>query len=191
MRKMILALAMSTVFLLGGLSAVSAAKMTAWERDISNAGYTHGTAFEIDGETYYLKGPGSIEGDIDVPGHTWVHTSDWQMVGKHYNVGPSFAPEGTKFWAKDEGWGVLLYKVHGIIDVPPDDLTTAKETWYKSKGYIHVHEFVDSDGNELEDYVVYLRHTAVLSFDFNGGPMAPGSNHEVSPGVDYEFMPNW
>jgi hypothetical protein len=191
MRKIILALAISTVFLLGGFSAVSAAKMTAWERDISNAGYTHGTAFEIEGETYYMKGPGSIEGETDVPGHTWVQAGDWKIVGKHYNVGPWFAPEGLKFWAKDEDWGILLYKVDGIIDVPPDELTDAEESWYKDKGYVHIHEFVDDGGDELEDYVVYFKHTAVLEFDFNGGPAAPGSNHDVDPGVDYEFIPNW
>ena len=56
---------------------------------------------------------------------------------------------------------------------------------------MHIHEFVDGNGVELEEYVVYLKHTAVTAFYFNGGPMAPGSNHMVSPGIDHMFMPNW
>lgn len=191
MRKMILAVAISAVFLLGGLSSISAAQATAWERDISNPGYTHGTAFEIEGETYYMAGPGSIEGEIDVPGHTWVQAGDWTVVGKHYNVGPWFAPVEAPFWAHDEPWGKMLYKVHGIIDVPTDELTDAEEKWYKDRGYVHVHEFVDGDGNDFDDYVVYFKHTAVTEFNFNGGPGAPMTNHLVEPGVDYDFPNNW
>lgn len=191
MRKMILAVAVSFVFLFGGLSSVSAAQATAWERDVSNPGYTHGTAFVIEGETYYMKGPGSIQGEIDVPGHTWVQAGDWTVVGKHYNVGPWMMPAGTPWWATDEPYGEMLYKVYGKIDVPPADLTMAEETWYKEHGYVHVHEFVDSDGNELEDYVVYFKHTAVTEFEFNGGPGGSMTAHYVEPGVDYDFPNNW
>jgi hypothetical protein len=189
--KVYVALAIAFVFAIGGLSSVSAAKATEWEKDISNAGFTHGTAFEIEGETYYMKGPGSIAGEIDVPGHTWVQAGDWNVVGKHYNVGPWFAPMYAPFWAHYEPWGSLLYSVQGIIDVPPEDLTAEEEMWYKDHGYVHIHEFVDMYGAELEDYVVYFKHTAVTEFMFNGGPMAPLSNHYVEPGVDYMFIPNW
>jgi hypothetical protein len=66
----------------------------------------------------------------------------------------------------------------------------AREYQLKKKGYVHFHEFVNS-GGELEDYVIYLKHTAVREFYFNGGPAAPGSNHMVTPGIDYNFIPNW
>jgi hypothetical protein len=37
--------------------------------------------------------------------------------------------------------------------------------------------------------VVWLKHTAVSSFNFDHGPH-PEFAHDVSPGIDYEFMPN-
>jgi hypothetical protein len=60
----------------------------------------------------------------------------------------------------------------------------------KAHGYVHVHEFVDSGGAELEGFVVYLKHTAVRSFAFDGGPGAPGTNHPVTPGIDPLFPIN-
>jgi len=153
--------------------------------------FVHGIALDIDGMTLYFKGPGSVEGAIDVPGHTWVQTGFDRVKGRHYNVGPWMAPAGTPRWATQEPYGVLLFVVDGIIDVPPDDLSYDREQWLKDHGYVHFHELVDSDSVESEDYVVYLKHTAVRSFYFDGGPMAPGSNHDVTPGIDYNFMPNW
>lgn len=179
-----------TLLVMGSLGNVTAVKTTAWDRDIGNPGFVHGLAVEIDGEEYYFAGPGSIRGEVDVPGHTWVQTGPNKVLGKHYNVGPWMAPSGTPWWATGEDYGVLLYHVDGIIDVPPNELSDARESMLKNKGYVHVHEFVNS-GGELEDYVIYLKHTAVREFYFNGGPAAPGSNHMVTPGVDYMFIPNW
>ena len=159
-----------------------------WDRN--PRGFKHGIAVTIEGGPYYFKGPGSVEGAVDVPGHTWVQTGPYRVKGRHYNVGP-LALAGVPWWATVEPYGVLLYVVDGIIDVPPDELSEEREARLKARGYVHIHEFVDEHGDELEDYVIYLKHTAVTEFYFNGGPAAPDTNHMVNPGIDYEFMPNW
>jgi hypothetical protein len=172
-----------------GSSVANPSMWTPWDKDVRNPGFEHGLAVEIDGEDYYFKGPGSIEGEIDVPGHTWVQAGNMEIVGKHYNVGPWMAPSGAKWWTSDVEYGELLFIVHGIIDVPPSELSDWDEAMYKNQGYVHFHEFLDGDGNELEDYVVYLKHIAVEEFFFDGGPAKP--NVWVYPGVAYNFMPNW
>ncbi len=187
---------MRTSVLLGLSLAVVASFMLAtsvqaaptWDKN--PAAFKHGLAVEIDGEYYWFKGPGSVQGIVDVPGHTWVQAGENQIVGKHYNVGPWMAPAGAPWWATGEPWGVQLFQVHGIIDVPPAELSTKKAEMYKAQGYVHFHEFLDANGVESEEWVVYLKHVALSSFDFDGGPM-PAAGHLVSPGVDYEFMPNW
>jgi hypothetical protein len=56
---------------------------------------------------------------------------------------------------------------------------------------MHYHEFVNvNDGSHHPTLVVWLKHTARSTFNFDGGP-APQFAHEVTPGVDYEFMPNY
>ena len=48
------------------------------------------------------------------------------------------------------------------------------------------------DVDTLEEHptkVVWLKHTAVSFFNFDGGPR-PDLAHEVSPGIDYDFIPN-
>jgi hypothetical protein len=187
--RIVLGIVISFVMMIGAMGVVQGAAPTPWDRDISNGGFTHGTAFEVAGDTYYMLGPGSIAGEIDVPGHTWIQAGQNQIVGKHYNVGPWFLP-GSAWWASGEPYGALLYSVHGIIDVPPAELSATEEDWYKSHGYVHIHEFVNS-GGILEDYVVYFKHTAVTAFMFNGGPGAPATNHYVEVGIDYEFPNNW
>jgi hypothetical protein len=164
--RIVLGIVISFVMMIGAMGVVQGAAPTPWDRDISNGGFTHGTAFEVAGDTYYMLGPGSIAGEIDVPGHTWIQAGQNQIVG------------------------ALLYSVHGIIDVPPAELSATEEDWYKSHGYVHIHEFVNS-GGILEDYVVYFKHTAVTAFMFNGGPGAPATNHYVEVGIDYEFPNNW
>lgn len=149
--------------------------------------FVHGIALDIDGMTLYFKGPGSVEGAIDVPGHTWVQTGSYRVKGRHYNIGPSGTPS---WWATGEPNGILLFVVDGIIDAPPGELPEGREDWLKDRGYVHFHELVFSDGTtEYEDLVVYLKHTAVREFYFDGGPMAP--MYWVYPGIDYNFMPNW
>jgi hypothetical protein len=177
---------LSAIFALSLTAFVFAAPM--WDKDPK--GFTHGLAVNIEGQDYYFKGPGSMAGVIDVPGHAWKQTGESRVIGRHYNVGP-LAVASAPWWASSEDYGVLLYKVDGIIDVPPSELSSAREDWLKAHGYVHVHEFVDSGGVELEDFVVYLKHTAVRSFYFDGGPGAGVTDHPVTPGIDPLFPNNW
>ena len=56
---------------------------------------------------------------------------------------------------------------------------------------MHYHEMVKvSDGTHHPMKVVWLKHTARTTFALDGGP-APEFSHAVTPGVDYEFAPNW
>jgi len=80
-----------------------------------------------------------------------------------------------------------LYVVHGVIDTwSPESAAT-----YASRGYVHYHELVSvTDGSLHPTKVVWLRHHARTSFTLDGGPR-PDLVHEVTPGVDFEFIPNW
>ena len=83
--------------------------------------------------------------------------------------------------------GAFLYKVDGIID----EWTLEKADEYQGRGFIHYHELRSVfDGSHHPTKVVWLKHTAVASFYFDAGPH-PEFSHDVSPGVDYDFMPNW
>jgi hypothetical protein len=155
-------------------------------------GFEHGLAVNIEGTDYWFKGPGSVAGAVDVPGHTWKQTGQYRVIGRHYNIGPLAAGEAP-WWASDEDYGVMLYKVDGLIDVPPNELPEGREGWLKAHGYVHVHEFVDVGGTISPDWVVYLKHTARTSFTLDGGPGAPNPpyEHYVTPGIDYRFPNNW
>ncbi|KDR96674.1 selenium-binding protein 1 [Peptoclostridium litorale DSM 5388] len=150
-----------------------------------NKGFVHGIVVEVDGEEYYLDGaPDGPNGETDVPGHYWVIAGKKQLVGKHYNTGPFGAPQ---WWSSDAPDGELLYIVHGIIDT----WTEEKSEEYAAKGYTHYHELVEVDGGDPHPTkVVWLKHTARTSFTLDGGP-APQFSHEVTPGIDYEFIPNY
>ncbi len=150
------------------------------------SGFTHAIAMDVDGEAYYLAGmPDGPDGATDIPGHEWVQTGPNQLVGKHYNTGP-FPPMNSSWWSGDAGDGELLYIVHAIIDT----WTTDKAASYASRGYVHYHELVKvSDGALHPTKVLWLKHTARTSFTLDGGPH-PEFAHEVTPGVDYEFIPN-
>jgi hypothetical protein len=188
MKKITSTLLISTILALSLILTVSAAPM--WSKNPK--GFEHGLAVNIEGTDYWFVGPGSIAGAVDVPGHTWKQTGPMRVIGRHYNIGPT-AVANTPWWASGEPVGVLLYKVDGIIDVPPGDLPDGREAWLKAHGYVHVHEFEDSGGTLLEDYVVYLKHTAGRSFTLDGGPAQPDPpyEHDVTPGIDPLFPPNW
>lgn len=149
-----------------------------------NKGFVHAITVNVDGEDYYLAGaPDGPGGATDIPGHYWVIAGRRQMVGKHYNTGPFEAP---MWWSSDAPDGELLYVVHGIID----KWTDVKAARYASRGYVHYHELVSVDDGTLHpDKVVWLKHVARTRFTLDGGP-APQFAHEVTPGVDYEFVPN-
>jgi len=151
---------------------------------VAAKGFTHGIVVNVDGEHYYMAGaPDGPEGATDIPGHYWVQAGPKHLVGKHYNTGPFGA---SQWWSSDAPDGELLYIVHGIIDTWSDD----KAEMYASRGYVHYHELVKvSDDTLHPDKVVWLKHTARTSFTLDGGPH-PELAHYVTPGVDYEFIPN-
>jgi selenium-binding protein 1 len=153
----------------------------------SGKGFTYGFKIMLDGEYYYLAGPPISQASSvrDVPGHYWVKAGNNRIIGKHFNTGPFGA---SSWWSSDAGDGAYLFKVDGIIDT----WSMMKAQAYANKGYVHYHEFISvDDGEEHPTKVLWLKHTAVSSFTFDGGPMAPMSDHMVKPGVDYNFMPNY
>jgi len=122
---------------------------------------------------------------LDVPGHEWVILSSNAIYGKHYNTGP-FGAEN--WWSSDAEDGELLYTVVGIID----EWTEAKAERYAERGYVHYHELVSVDEGELHpEKVVWLKHKARTSFTLDGGPHPEMAGHEVTPGTDYNFLPNY
>lgn len=149
-----------------------------------NQGFVHGIVITIDDVGYYLAGaPDGPGGAYDIPGHYWGLAGKNQLVGKHYNTGPFGAPQ---WWSSDAPDGELLYIVHAIIDT----WSAEKATEYASRGYIHYHELIKVSDQSLHPIlVVWLKHTARTTFDLDGGP-APSFAHLVTPGVDYEFIPN-
>jgi hypothetical protein len=143
----------------------------------------HGIGFEIDGETYYFAGaPVGDEGAQDVPGHYWTQVSDTEFIGLHYNSGPNGA---AQWWSSDAEDGALLFAVDGVIDTWSEE----KVEEYVARGYPHYHEMVTAEGELHPELVVWLRHIALGSFNFDGGPMQQLA-HEVVPGLDREFMFN-
>lgn len=147
-------------------------------------GFEHGRVFIVDGEEYYMAGaPDGPGGAIDIPGHYWVQAGPNRVVGKHYNTGPFGA---SQWWSSDAPDGSLLYSVQGIIDT----WSAEKAANYVARGFTHYHELLDVDTLEKHPTkVVWLKHTAVSSFNFDGGPH-PEYGHEVTPGIDNEFIPN-
>ncbi len=147
-------------------------------------GFVHGIVINVDGTDYYLAGaPDGPGGATDIPGHHWVQAGPRQLVGKHYNTGPFGSPQ---WWSSDVPDGELLYTVHAVIDT----WTREKALSYADQGYIHYHELVTvEDGTLHPSKVVWLKHIARTSFTLDGGPH-PELSHEVTPGIDYEFVPN-
>jgi len=177
MKKRLLLISLGTILLL--LTFLVATPVAA-------KGFMHGIVINVDDDDYYLAGPPDGPGNArDVPGHEWVQAGPRKLVGKHYNTGPFGMPE---WWSSDAPDGELLYIVHGIIDT----WSMKKALRYKSRGYVHYHELVKvSDGTMHPTKVVWLKHTARTSFTFDGGPHPPPHGRWVTPGVDYNFMPNW
>ena len=173
--KKILSLGLLMVFTVLFISPVIAGK---------NQGFVHGIVATVDGEDYYLAGaPDGPGGATDIPGHYWVIAGPNQLVGKHFNTGPF---EMSQWWSSDAPDGELLYIVHARIDTWSEE----KADWYASRGYVHYHELVSvSDGTLHPNKVVWLKHIARTSFTLDGGPH-PELAHEVTPGIDYEFIPN-
>lgn len=171
-KKRLLMTAMLAILLLAVMPSASA------------GGFIHGPTIDVDGVDYYLAGaPDGPNGETDIPGHYWVQAGSKSLVGKHYNTGPFGAPQ---WWSSDAPDGELLYVVHGVIDT----WTVEKAETYAERGYVHYHELLSvADGTLHPTKVVWLRHHARTTFTLDGGP-APQLAHEVTPGVDFEFIPN-
>ena len=150
----------------------------------SAKGFAHAPIIDVHGEDYYMAGaPDGPNGATDIPGHFWVQAGPNKVVGKHYNSGPF---DATQWWTSDAPDGAFLFKVDGIIDT----WSPAKAAYYASRGYVHYHELISvADGTLHPTSVVWLKHTAVTTFNFDGGPH-PELGHDVSPGVDNKFIPN-
>ena len=170
-----------TLFLIGTLVLLMPALLV-FAAPVAAKGFMHGIPIDYNGNTYYFAGEPVGDG-WDVPGHDWVQAGPDHLIGKHYNTGPGGA---SKWWSSDAPDGGLLYTVHGIIDT----WSLEKAASYSSRGYYHYHELLSAvDGSEHTTKVVWLKHTAVTSFTLDGGPH-PELGHEVTPGIDSEFIPN-
>ncbi len=184
----------SSVLALLTIAVVVVAVMLAFPSSaVGGSDYVHGIVITVDGEDYYLAGaPDGPGGAFDIPGHTWIQTAPTRLLGRHYNTGPFGAPS---WWSSDGGDGALLYTVEGIIDT----WSSGKAGRYAMRGYVHYHELIRVDNGEpLPRKVVWLRHTPVGSFTFDGGPHAElahpvdaGFGLIVYEGVDYQFIPNY
>ncbi len=153
---------------------------------VAAKGFVHAPVVTVDGMDYWFDGaPDGPGGAKDIPGHYWVQAGPNKLVGKHYNTGPF--PPNPQWWSSDAPDGELLYIVQAIIDTWSEE----KAVRYASRGYVHYHELVlTSDGTTKHpSKVVWLKHIARTSFDFDGGPH-PELGHYVTLGVDYGFIPN-
>lgn len=146
--------------------------------------FVHGFVFNIDGEDYYAAGaPDGPMGEVDVPGHEWIKISDTEYFALHYNTGPDGA---AQWWSSDAPDGELLYVANVIIDTWSEE----KAAKYAERGYVHYHEFITvADGTLHPDKVGWFQHIALTSFTLDGGP-AGDMPYEVTPGIDYGFLPN-
>ena len=151
---------------------------------VNPGGFRHGLTIMLDGKAYFLAGaPDGPDGATDIPGHEWVLSGSKRLQGKHYNTGP-FGAES--WWSSDAPDGALLYKVNAIIDTWSKHLAMT----YGDRGFLHYHELVRvADGEPHPTMVIWLQHIAVRHFNLDGGPH-PELAHEVSPGLDSEFIPN-
>ena len=106
-------------------------------------------------------------------------------MGKHFNTGPFGA---AQWWSSDAADGEYLFKLDGIID----SWTLDKATDYAAPGYVHYHELVSvADSSLHPTKVVWFKHIARTSFAPDGGPHPPDPGIEITPGVAFDFLPNW
>lgn len=151
----------------------------------SAEGFERWPVITVDGEDYYWAGaPDGPNGETDVPGHYWVQAGPNKLVAKHYNTGPFGA---SQWWSSDAPDGELLYMAQVIID----EWTPDKAESYAALGYVHYHELVSvADGTLHPTKVGWFKHIARTTFTRDGGPH-PDTTQQVTPGVDYNFIPNW
>jgi len=150
-----------------------------------NNSFVHGVVIKVDGKRYYFGGVADTANNAtDVPGHSWVQINKRKIIGYHKNTGPFGAP---RWWSSDAEDGALLYVVEAKIDT----WSEIKAAIYFAQGFTHHHHLVSvKTGKPHPNKVAWLKHVAVSDFVLDGGPH-PELAHEVSPGVDFRFVPNW
>jgi len=150
--------------------------------DDEESSFTDTIAINIDGEDYTLE---DITEDAQgLPGHEWLKISDTEYFALHHNVGPD---EAENWWATDTDNDELLYVTNVVIDI----WTAEKAEVYAERGYVYYHPLVHiDDGTRHPELVAWFQHIAIESFHLDGGPQ-PLLGHEVIPGVDMLFLPNW
>jgi hypothetical protein len=159
--------------------------VTAVSASAAGNGFTRWPVILVDGQEFLWAGaPDGPNGETDVPGHYWRQAGPNKLVAKHYNTGPGGE---ASWWSSDAPDGELLYIAQVIID----EWTPEKAETYAARGYVHYHELLNTNTGEPHPTKVgWFKHTARTTFTLDGGP-APQFSHEVAPGVDYEFIPNW
>lgn len=136
----------------------------------------------IDGEDYAPED--MIEGTQGLPGHEWLQISDTEYFALHHNIGPN---EAESWWASEADNDELLYVANIVIDT----WTAEKAEAYAERGYVYYHPLVHiEDGTYHPEVVAWFQHIAIESFHLDGGPK-PLLGHEVTPGIDMLFLPNW
>lgn len=170
--------------------------------------FTHQIEIFLDDKTWYFQDPG-LELNVnqqgqpqDLPGHCWQPARDvnglLRYIGKHYNTASLMMGGNPGFWSSDAGDHEQLYWVDLIVSEWSPEIAIRRA----ADGYVHYHELVQAgDGCYHPDKVAWLRHSAMLSFTFDGGPPQFRENglpfrprnipHQVMPGIDHNFPPNY
>lgn len=173
------------LILLLTMTFLTISSVSANDNRANDNGFVRWPVITLDGEDYYWAGASDgPNGEMDVPGHYWRQTGPDRWLAKHFNTGPFGAPS---WWSSDAPDGALLYIAQVIID----EWTPEKAAAYAQRGFVHYHELINVDtGEEHPTKVGWFRHFARSNFTLDGGP-APEFSHEVTPGIDFEFIPNW
>jgi len=150
--------------------------------DDEESSFTDTIVINIDDEDYTLED--MTEGAQGLPGHEWLKISDTEYFALHHNVGPD---EADKWWATDTDNDELLYVANVVIDL----WTAEKAEDYAERGYVYYRPLVHTEeGTRHPELVAWFQHIAIESFNLDGGPQ-PLLGHEVTPGIDMLFLPNW
>ncbi len=171
-------------------------------------GFTHRLEVFVDNRVWYFLGP-ELELNFaqkgqaqDVPGHCWAPARDVggakHFIGKHFNTGPLGMGAPPRFWSSDAEDHQQLYWVDVLISPWTPEIAQRRLL----QGYVHYHELVQKDdGCVHPELVVWMRHSALRAFTFDGGPPRTRPDgrpfrprnvgHQVLPGVDTNFPPNY
>ncbi|MEL7451021.1 MAG: hypothetical protein AAFN78_17535 [Pseudomonadota bacterium] len=171
-------------------------------------GFTHRLEVFVDNRLWYFLGP-ELELNFaqrgqaqDVPGHCWAPARDVggakHFIGKHFNTGPLAMGGPPRFWSSDAEDHQQLYWVDVLISPWSPEIAQRRLL----QGYVHYHELIQKDdGCQHPTLVVWMRHSALRAFTFDGGPPRTRPDgrpfrprnvgHQVMPGVDTNFPPNY